>query len=155
MAMADMLHGYFVAGTQAEAEKFLQEYYSKLGVNLGEAAVSGVYNVQEDLVVNGSADQLTFQARVEVDGTTAKISFKTSVLEGTYDPATGTIVAKDRSTPADVMATTWWQLGNTTFKFDLARSPVTAVGRLVLKGSGNDLLKSLDVTLKMTKVSDL
>ena len=85
----------------------------------------------------------------------SKISFKTSVLEGTYDPATGTIVAKDRSTPADVMATTWWQLGSTTFKFDLARSPVTAVGRLVLKGSGNDLLKSLDVTLKMTKASDL
>ena len=36
VAMAEMLHGYFVADTQAEAEKFLQDYYVELGMGVGQ-----------------------------------------------------------------------------------------------------------------------
>jgi hypothetical protein len=36
VAMAEMLHGYFVADTQAEAEAFLKEYYARFGTPLDQ-----------------------------------------------------------------------------------------------------------------------
>ena len=153
VAMAEMIRGYFSANTQGEAEKFLQEYYSaKLGVNVGEAAVEGIYNVEQTVTYDGSDDQFApFQARVELDGTTAKVSFKTFVLQGTYNPDTGQLVGKDRNMPSDPMDVSWWHQANTTIQFNLGTSPVTGLGKVSLKMGTH----SLTVTITLTRVSDL
>jgi hypothetical protein len=108
--------------------------------------------VEQTVTLDGSADQFApFQARVELDGTTARVSFKTFVLEGTYDPDTGRFVGKDRNMPSDAMDVSWWHQGNTTIQFNLSTSPVTAVGKNSTK-AGKALI---EVTITMTRVSDL
>lgn len=42
-AMAEMLHGYFVANSQAEAEKFLKNYYKKFDVPLSNEDLAGTW----------------------------------------------------------------------------------------------------------------
>jgi hypothetical protein len=154
-AMAEMLHGYFVADTQGTAEEFLKEYYADLGVkSTKEADVSGIYDVKQTTVLNGSAEGSAYQAKVEQNGTAVKISFKKVVLEGTLDPATGRFVGIDKNVPSDPLAMTWWQAANTTIKFDLDADLTTAVGQLALT-TKNVLLKSLDIKLVMTKVAEL
>ena len=43
--MAEMLHGYFVADTQAEAEEFLKDYYARFGTPFDEfvGAYKGIW----------------------------------------------------------------------------------------------------------------
>jgi hypothetical protein len=66
MAMADMLHGYFVANTQAEAEKFLKEYYKKFGTPLGEFA--GTYKGTMPLTLGSEHFYVPWEFIVDEEG---------------------------------------------------------------------------------------
>jgi len=119
-----------------------------------EADVVGTYNATGTATMWGSADPIKdFQAKVEQDGGTMKITFANStgtILKGTYDEATKTFVGRDTRVSDDLFASNWWQWGDTTIVFDTTSDPLRATGRLYVSDTG-DLNSEITVDFTMVR----
>lgn len=87
-AMAETAHGYFAADTQAEAEKFLQEYYKKFNLPLTAQDLAGTYNCTVSISIAGKSASGSGACSITVSGDTVSITVTDSTLTGTFADCT-------------------------------------------------------------------
>ncbi len=119
-----------------------------------QADVVGTYSASGTATLWESTDPIKdFQAKVEQNGTSMKITFANStgtILTGTYNEASKTFVGRDIRVSDDPFASNWWQWGDTTIVFDTTSDPLRATGRLYVSDTG-DLNSEISVDFTMVK----
>ena len=144
-AMAVMVRGYFAADTEAEAKKFLQDYYKRLGVNLALTAedLAGTYDAIWTVSLGGKTASSTFSALCTVSGDTVSFQFideNTVTCTGTF--ADGTVKGPFEGSGGS---------GEFVFQFTRSDEAITGQGTLTLTGDGSLWSGTITYTFTFTK----
>lgn len=135
-----------------------------------EMDVTGTYNVTGTAYYDEEPQEFTpFQATVQLDGTNMVIAFingtmEGTVLQGTYDKSSATFIGIDPNAPEPagdsleeqldaLFSTTFWQMAETTIRFEMSGGNVTGEGGLEAVSEEGVIQGSTVFKIKMVKVS--